>query len=78
MRLITTTEKTAKVLGVILFHQCAEHLKPLMRQVPPVIELVSYGRQHKRYDKYMDTHIINAFERCVFEFEDENPQEHIR
>ena len=39
---------------------------------------MSYGRQHKRYDKYMDTHIINAYERCVFEFEDENPQDHIR
>ena len=39
---------------------------------------MSYGRQHKRYDKYQDTHVINAFERCVFDFEDENPGEHIR
>lgn len=39
---------------------------------------MSYGRNHKRYDKYQDTHIINAFERCVFEYEDENLQEHIR
>lgn len=31
---------------------------------------MSYGRQHKRYDEYMGTHIINAFERCVFEYED--------
>lgn len=38
---------------------------------------LSYGRNHKRYDKYQDTHVINAFERCVFEFEDENPKEHI-
>ena len=25
---------------------------------------MSYGRNHKRYDKYQDTHVINAFERC--------------
>lgn len=30
---------------------------------------MSYGRQHKRYDKYQDTHIINAYERCFFDFE---------
>ena len=34
---------------------------------------MSYGRQYKRYDKYMDTHVINAYDRCVFEFEAENP-----
>lgn len=39
---------------------------------------MAYGRKHKRYDKYQDTHVINAFERCVFEFEDDNPQEHIK
>ncbi|MGN0333838.1 MAG: metallophosphoesterase [Lachnospiraceae bacterium] len=38
---------------------------------------MSYGRKHKRYDKYQDTHVINAFERCVFEYEDENLREHI-
>ena len=38
---------------------------------------MSYGRQHKRYDKYQDTHVINAFEKCLFEFEDENPREHL-
>lgn len=38
---------------------------------------MSYGRQHKRYDKYLDTHVINAYERCVFDFEDENPREHL-
>lgn len=32
---------------------------------------MSYGRQHKRYDQYNDTHVINAFERCTFNFEDE-------
>ena len=39
---------------------------------------MSYGRKHKRYDKYLDTHVINACERCVFDTEDENIQEHIR
>lgn len=32
---------------------------------------MSYGRQHKRYDKYQDTHVINAYERYVFDFEDD-------
>lgn len=39
---------------------------------------MSYGRKHKRYDKYMDTHVINVYEKCEIVFEDENPQEHIR
>ena len=39
---------------------------------------MSYGRDHKRYDKYQETHVINAFERCVFEYEDENLREHVR
>ncbi len=30
---------------------------------------MTYGRTHKRYDKYKETHIINAYERCVFEYE---------
>ncbi|MCD7735537.1 MAG: metallophosphoesterase family protein [Lachnospiraceae bacterium] len=30
---------------------------------------MSYGRQHKRYDKYQDTHVINAYERYVFDYE---------
>ncbi len=36
---------------------------------------LSYGRNHKRYDKYQDTHVINAYERCVFDYEDEHPEE---
>ena len=35
---------------------------------------MSYVRQHKRDDKYMDTYVINAFDRCVFEFETEDPE----
>lgn len=38
---------------------------------------LTYGREHKRYDKYLDTHVINAYERCIFEFEDENPGDHL-
>lgn len=39
---------------------------------------MSYGRQHKRYDKYQNTHVINAFERCIFDTEDDNLKEHLR
>ena len=35
---------------------------------------MSYGRKHKRYDKYEETNVINAFDRCVFEFEAEEPE----
>lgn len=38
---------------------------------------MSYGRKHRRYDKYEDTHVINAYERCIFDFEDEEVKEHI-
>ena len=31
-----------------------------------------------RYDKFEETHVINAFERCVFDFDDENLAQHIR
>ena len=34
---------------------------------------LSYGRAHKRYDKYQDTQIINAYERFVFDYEDDEP-----
>lgn len=37
----------------------------------------TYGRQHKRYDKYEETHVINAFERCVFEFDDDDIANHL-
>lgn len=39
---------------------------------------MAYGRQHKRYDQYGETHVINAFERCVFDYEDENLREHLK
>lgn len=34
---------------------------------------MAYGREHKRYDKYQNTHIINGYERFVFDFEDDVP-----
>ena len=34
---------------------------------------MSYGKQHKRYDKYKDTHVINAYERFVFDYDAEHP-----
>lgn len=34
---------------------------------------MAYGRQHKRYDKYQNTHVINAFDRYIFDYEDETP-----
>ena len=34
---------------------------------------MSYGRAHKRYDKYQNTQVITAYERFVFDFEDDEP-----
>lgn len=34
---------------------------------------MSYGRQHKRFDQYQDTRVVNAFERCVIDIEPETP-----
>lgn len=39
---------------------------------------MAYGRQHKRYDQYEETHVVNAYERCVFDFDDENLRETLR
>lgn len=68
--------------GRDLPHQGFKAFRYLMEKYRPRFFLhghvhMSYGRQHKRYDKYLDTHIINVFERCVFEFEDENVAQHI-
>lgn len=35
---------------------------------------MAYGRKYKRYDKYGDTNIINAYEKCIFDFEAEDVQ----
>ncbi len=68
--------------GTDLPHQGFKIFRTLLDKCKPKYFLhghvhMSYGRKHKRYDKYKDTHIINAFERCVFEYEDENVKETI-
>ncbi|MCI8941203.1 MAG: metallophosphoesterase [Dorea sp.] len=34
----------------------------------------NYSRDFKRYDQYLDTKVINAYERCVFEYEEEETE----
>lgn len=68
--------------GRDLPHQGFKVFRRLMEKYKPKFFLhghvhMSYGRQYKRYDKYLDTNIINAYERCVFEFEDEDVAQHI-
>ena len=65
--------------GRDLCHQGFQVFRTLVEKYKPKYFLhghvhLSYGREQKRYDRYQDTHIINAYERCVFEFEDEDPQ----
>lgn len=62
--------------GRDLPHQGFKSFLELMEKYKPKFFLhghvhMSYGPQHKRYDKYLDTHVINAYERYVFDFEDE-------
>ena len=62
--------------GRDLPHQGFQIFRTLMEKYKPRFFLhghihQSYGKEYKRYDKYQDTHIINAYERCVFDFEDE-------
>lgn len=66
--------------GRDLPHQGFQVFRKLIEKYRPKFFLhghvhLNYGRNQKRYDKYQDTHIINAFERCVFEFDDENPKD---
>ncbi len=60
--------------GRDLPHQGFVAFRTLMEQYQPKLFLhghvhKSYGRGFKRYDKYQDTHIINACERCVLHWE---------
>lgn len=66
--------------GRDLPHQGFQIFRTLIEKYRPKYFLhghvhLSYGSAHKRYDKYEDTHVINAYEKCVFEFEDEHPPE---
>ena len=63
--------------GMDLPHQGFRVFRELMEKYRPKFFLhghvhMNYGRQHKRYDKYADTHVINAYEKCVFDFEAED------
>ena len=60
--------------GRDLPHQGFQAFRTLLEKYKPIFFLhghvhMSYGRKHKRYDRYLDTHVINAFERCVFDYE---------
>ena len=60
--------------GRDLPHQGFQAFRTLLEKYKPKYFLhghvhMSYGRKHKRYDRYLDTHVINAFERCVFDYE---------
>ncbi|MCI9215746.1 metallophosphoesterase [Lachnospiraceae bacterium 42-17] len=68
--------------GEDLPHQGFKAFLSLMEKYHPRFFLhghvhMSYGRKHKRYDKYEETHVINAFERCIFEYEDEEVGKHL-
>ena len=68
--------------GIDLPHQGFKVFRSLLEKYRPKYFLhghvhMSYGRKHKRYDKYLDTHVINAYERCMFELEDDCIGEHI-
>lgn len=38
---------------------------------------LNYGQDFKRYDKLEDTHVINGYERFIFDYEDDQIAEHI-
>lgn len=63
--------------GTDLPHQGFKIFKTLMEKYRPKYFLhghvhMTYGRQHKRFDQYMDTQVVNAYERCVIEIENKN------
>ena len=69
--------------GRDLPHQGFQTFRTLMDKYEPRFFLhghihQTYGKEYKRYDKYHETHIINAYERCVFDFDDENLKDHLR
>lgn len=63
-------------------HRGFQVFRELMDQYRPRFFLhghvhMNYGRQYKRYDKYEDTHVINVYERCIFDYEAENIKENL-
>lgn len=68
--------------GMDLPHQGFRVFLELMEKYKPKFFLhghvhMTYGRKHIRYDKYRDTHVINVYERCIFDFEAENVKENL-
>lgn len=59
--------------GRDLPHQGFMVFKMLMEKYQPKYFLhghvhLNYGRSQKRYDQYQKTRVINAYEKCIFEF----------
>ena len=59
-------------------HQGFKVFLKLMEKYKPKFFLhghvhMSYGRNHKRYDRFQDTHVINAYDRFVFDYDLEKP-----
>ena len=61
--------------GMDLPHQGFTAFRSLMEKYKPKYFLhghvhLNYGRRHKRYDQYEDTQVVNAFERCIIEYDE--------
>lgn len=68
--------------GMDLPHQGFKVFLELMEKYKPRFFLhghvhMSYSHKQKRYDKYLETNVINSYERCLFDYEDENLHEHL-
>ncbi len=61
--------------GFQIFHDLLEKYKPRFFIHGHVH--MTYGMQYKRYHKHGDTHIINSYERCVFDYDDDNLHENL-
>ncbi len=60
--------------GMDLPHQGFQVFRTLLDKYKPKYFLhghvhMSYGRRHKWYDMYQETQVVNAFERCIIEYE---------
>lgn len=61
--------------GRDLPHQGFQVFRDLIEKYQPKFFLhghvhLNYGREHKRRDRYQNTHIINAFERYIFDYDE--------
>ncbi len=68
--------------GMDLPHQGFRVFLNLLEKYKPKFFLhghvhMAYGRKHKRYDRYRDTHVINACGKCIFDFEAEDVKENL-